>query len=55
MGAAAVVTGGLALYLTLSASGDDDKETPPKAAPKAAIPRTRLVLGPNRIGLRGEF
>jgi hypothetical protein len=54
MGAAALVTGGIALYLTLSAS-DSDKDTPPKAAPKAAMPRTRLVLGPNRIGLRGEF
>jgi hypothetical protein len=54
MGAAAVVTGGLALYLTLSADSDD-KETPPKAKPKAVMPRTRLVLGPNRIGLRGEF
>jgi hypothetical protein len=55
MGAAAVVTGGLALYLTLSASDSDSKDTPPKAAPKAAMPRTRLVLGPNRISLRGEF
>lgn len=55
MGAAAVVTGGIALYLTLSAPDSDDKETPPKAKPKAVMPRTRLVLGPNRIGLRGEF
>ena len=55
MGAAAIVTGGIALYLTLSGSDGDGKETAPKAKPKAATPRTRLVLGPNRIGLRGEF
>jgi hypothetical protein len=51
MGGAALVTGGIALYLTLSRS--DSKDAPPKA--KAAMPTTRLVLGPNRIGLRGEF
>jgi hypothetical protein len=55
MGIAALATGGIALYLTLSAPDSDDKETPPKAKPKAVMPRTRLVLGPNRIGLRGEF
>jgi hypothetical protein len=50
MGAAAVVTGGIALYLTLSAPDSSSKEAPPKAKPK-----TSLVIGPNRIGLRGEF
>jgi hypothetical protein len=54
MGAAAVVTGGIALYLTLSGSGSDNKEAPPKKA-MAREPRTSLVLAPNRIGLRGEF
>lgn len=48
MAAAAVVTGGIALYLTLSSSGSDSKEAPPKA-------KTGLVLGPNRIAIRGEF
>ncbi len=52
MGAAAVVTGGIALYLTLSDSGSDDKEGPPKAKPAA---KTGLVIGPNRILVRGEF
>jgi hypothetical protein len=55
MGAAAIVSGGIALYLTLSGSDSDGKEAPPKTKPAEVLPRTRLVLGPNRIGLRGEF
>ena len=53
MGAAAVVTGGVALYLTLSAPSSDSKEGPPKAKPTPV--KTSLVLGPNRIAIRGEF
>jgi tetratricopeptide (TPR) repeat protein len=53
MGAAAIVTGGIALYLTLSSPGSDSKEAPPKAKP--ASPKTGLVIGPNRIAIRGEF
>jgi tetratricopeptide (TPR) repeat protein len=53
MGAAAIVTGGIALYLTLSAPDSDSKEGPPKAKPAGV--KTGLVIGPNRIALRGEF
>lgn len=53
MGAAAIVTGGIALYLTLSDTGSSSKEAPPKSKPAAA--KTGLVLGPNRIAIRGEF
>jgi hypothetical protein len=53
MGAAAIVTGGIALYLTLSDTGSDKKDAPPKA--KQAPVKTSLVLGPNRIAIRGEF
>ena len=54
MGAAAIVTGGVALYLTLSSdSGSSDKPAPQKSKPVPA--KTGLVIGPNRIAIRGEF
>lgn len=53
MGAAAIVTGGVALYLTLSSSGSEDKPAPSKSKPVPT--KTGLVLGPNRIAIRGEF
>jgi len=54
MGGLAIVTGGLALYFTLSgSSGDEKKDAPPKTKPAPA--RTSLALGPNRVGIQGEF
>ena len=56
MGGLAIVTGGVALYLTLSGpSGDDTKKEVPKTKPKATSVKTGLVLGPNRIALKGQF
>jgi tetratricopeptide (TPR) repeat protein len=58
MGGLAIVTAGVALYFTLSdSSSDAKKDTPRKSQPKLkpAPARTSLVLGPGRIGLKGEF
>ena len=56
MGGAAIVTGGIALYLTLS-NPSSSKDAPPKTKTKAASAPalTGLSIGPNRITLRGEF
>jgi hypothetical protein len=53
MGGAAIVTGGIALYLTLSDSGSSDKPAPQKSKPVPT--KTGLVIGPGRIAIRGEF
>ena len=56
MAVAGVVTGGIALYLTLSSSGGS-KDKPPtsKTAAIAAPALTGLGVGPNKITLSGEF
>jgi hypothetical protein len=54
LGGLAIVSAGVALYFTLTdSSGDEKKDAPPKTKP--APVRTSLALGPNRIGIRGEF
>jgi hypothetical protein len=58
MGGLAIVTGGVALYFTLSGPSDDPKkDSAPKAKPKSkpTPARTGFVLGPNRIALKGSF
>ncbi|HEX6275273.1 MAG TPA: hypothetical protein VFZ53_19670 [Polyangiaceae bacterium] len=55
LGVAAVASGGIALYLTLTYEPDKGKgrEKPPGTKPAAV--KTGLVVGPNRIALKGEF
>jgi len=50
LGAAALVSGGAALYLTLS--GPSEKEKPPAAAPKGSV---GFMLRPDFVGLRGTY
>jgi hypothetical protein len=52
--AAAVVAGGVALYLTLTTSGS--KAAPKdQAPPSAPPPKVSLRVGPNQLGLAGTF
>ena len=55
MAGAAIVTGGVALYFTLSGPSGDAKEAPKTNPKPASAVKTGLVLGPNRIALKGEF
>jgi hypothetical protein len=52
MAGAAIVTGGVALYLTLSGPSEDK---PPQAKSKPVAGKTGLLIGPNRIAIKGTF
>jgi tetratricopeptide (TPR) repeat protein len=54
LGAAAIVTGGTALYLTLS-SPKTEKAPAPGTPPPTASGSLRLLLKPNFVGLRGTY
>jgi hypothetical protein len=54
LGAAAIISGGTAIYLTLT--GPKKEEKPPAAAPRSASAGSvGVVLRPNFVGLRGTY
>jgi hypothetical protein len=53
--AAAVVAGGVSLYLTLTTSGGGKPAPKDHAPPAAPPPKVGLRIGPNHLGLAGTF
>ncbi len=53
--AAAVVSGGIALYLTLSSDSDTDADSKESGKARGAPRELRAVIAPNQVGLWGSF